>query len=79
MITYTKIKFTEKGTRSIYLQNPKMVRGFLTGIQVNKKGEEIADKGCDERLHLIQVGCIKENIPQVMNKIYGELEEGETK
>ena len=74
MITYTKIKFTEKGTRSIYLQNPKRVRGFLTGIQVNKKGEEIADKGCDERLNLIQVGCIKENIPQVMNKFYGELE-----
>lgn len=72
---YEKVSFEDQGrTRTVYLRNPNEGDLVLSGIEVNKEGDEISGKGFDDRLRVIDLSLIKSRIPMVMNNTYGELE-----
>jgi hypothetical protein len=73
--TYERVTYRPQGGRSqsVFLRNPVTGGMFLTGIQVDKEGDEIAPKGFDERRLMIELDLIVNREPFVMDKIYGEL------
>lgn len=72
MSTYLKIGIPGK---TVLLRDSREKNGILSGIEVNKFGDEISSKGFDERLHVIQVEAITSMKTMVMSLKYGELEE----
>jgi hypothetical protein len=48
---------------------------FLRGTEVDREGDEVAGRGFDERVHLIEKACVVRRTPLRMNPKYGELEE----
>lgn len=72
---YERVTYrTEDGrARTIYLHRPAVSGPFLTGIEVNREGDEIADRGYDERRHLIATSLVVKRLPMVMDRVYGEL------
>lgn len=67
----------ERGVaRTIYLEQVSEVGGqLLTGIEVDKQGEEVAPRGVDERRHFISLELVTRRTPVRMNNIYGEYED----
>lgn len=65
--------------RTIILKNPAETQFLgapaLTGIEVNREGDEIAGRGADERRHIIALTEITRRTPLVMDDRYGELTE----
>ena len=59
----------------VFLKNVKDDGKFLSGIEVNKFGEEIIPKNATERLHIIDKTAIKKSKTFRTNPLYGELEE----
>lgn len=72
---------TERGgTRTIYLQDAKeshseQLGELLSGVEVDKEGDEVHGKGFDERHHLISLDAVIRREAVVMDKIYGEFVE----
>lgn len=75
--TYERVTYRPEGgrARTIYLHRPTVSGIFLTGIEVDKEGDEVAPKGVDERLHMIELALVVERVPMEMHRIYGELVE----
>lgn len=81
-MTTERVTFRQenKRTRTIYLQDAEVRQAgklgeVLTGIEVNREGDEIAGKGFDERRHIIAMGAVVRRVPVVMDKTYGEFVE----
>lgn len=76
MNTYTKIKLTSG--KNLILRDVTRITFLgaecVTGIEVNKEGDEVRPAGADERQHIIQVTLIKRTTPMKMNLKYAELE-----
>jgi hypothetical protein len=62
-------------SRTIYLQDVSEIGSMLTGVEVDKAGDEVSGKGFDERRHVISLELVSKRVPMVMDNIYGELEE----
>jgi hypothetical protein len=72
MSTYLKVRIPGK---TVLLRDSTEKNGFLSGVEVNKFGDEISSKGFDERLHVIQIEAITSMKTMVMSLKYGELDE----
>lgn len=80
---YERVTYRQDGrTRTIYLHRPTvgghadgLLGEFLTGIEVNIQGDEVAPRGVDERRHIISLELVTKRIPMVMDNIFGELTE----
>lgn len=72
---YERVTYRPEGgkARTIYLESPTVVGDLLTGIEVNREGDEIAPRGYDERRHLIALALVTRREAMVMDRIYGEL------
>lgn len=77
MTNYERITYRPEGgrTRSIYLQDVVEAGDVLTGIEVDREGDEVNGRGFDERRHIIATELIVRRVPMVMDNIYGELVE----
>lgn len=77
MTRYERVRFEADGRRrSVILRlSEEPPAGFLAGIEVDRFGEEVAPRGIDERLHLIQREAVLSRTPLRMNNHYAELEE----
>jgi hypothetical protein len=72
MPKYERVRFNGK-TAILKVNGESEV--FLSGLEVNKYGEEVRLKGYDERIHLIDKLTITRRTPLQMNNYYAELEE----
>ena len=72
MSIYLKVRIEGK---TLLLRDPRERNGVLSGIEVNKFGDEISSHGFDERMHLIVIEAISSTKTMVMNLKYAELEE----
>lgn len=72
---YERVTYRPEGgrARTIYLHRPAVTGGLLTGIEVDREGDEVAPRGYDERLHAIALELVIERVPMVMDRLYGEL------
>lgn len=77
MSTYERVTYRPEGerARTIYLHRPVEHGPFLTGVEVNREGDEIGGKDHDARRHIIDLGLIVRRVPMRMDNIYGELVE----
>lgn len=89
MTTYERVRYKDfrvrwdgkklRDTRTIILMNPVEVEFMgapaLSGVEVNREGEEVAPRGVDERRHIIGLDVITKRTQLVMNNHYGILEE----
>jgi hypothetical protein len=69
---YERIRFNG---RTIILRDTTESELFLTGVEVDRTGMEVAPHGIDERKHIIDLTVITKRTPLTMNNHYGELEE----
>lgn len=84
--TYERVTYRPEGerARSIYLHRPLVLENdlgkptFLTGVEVNREGDEVAGKGFDERRHLIDLELVIRRVPMRMDMYYGELVKDDT-
>lgn len=58
---------------TVILRDPVERNGLLTGIEVDRLGEEIAPAGVDERRHVIDAELVARRTPLRMHPLYGEL------
>ena len=58
--------------RTIYLEGVRETGNLLTGIEVNREGDEVSGKGFDERRHIISLELVVRRVPVVMDNLYGE-------
>jgi hypothetical protein len=72
MQKYERIRFNGN---TVILKISGESNEFLSGIQVNKYGDEVRSKGYDEHLHLIDKTTITRRTSMKMNNHYAELEE----
>lgn len=69
---------TEGGrSRTIYLEQVREMGLLLTGIEVDKTGDEVAPRGVDERRHIIALELVTKRTPVRMDNIYGEYVDAE--
>lgn len=77
MIRYERVKFTDGETnRTVYLRVTSESARFLTGVELDKQGEEIEPPGHSQRIRMIAKGAIVWRRQYHMNLHYGELEPG---
>lgn len=80
MSTYQRITYKPEGakrSRTVILKNPKISPTFISGIQVNIEGDEIAPKGTDEVLHIIDRSLVSRQVRLVMDLGYARLVEAQ--
>lgn len=84
MTTFERVTYRPVGerARTIYLRDPQvsgsaesLIGEFLTGIEVDREGTELAPKGVDERRHVISLPLVTRRVPVRVDLTYGTLEE----
>lgn len=75
MKLYAKVKFIDSNKRPVILCLRAVTERFVSGIEVNKEGDEVVPKNADEKYHIIDKEAIKKMTPMKMNNTYAELEE----
>lgn len=75
MNKYERVRYNG---RTIILKNPR-TRTFcgieaLSGIHVDKEGDEIVVQGTDQKLMIIAMALVTKRTRLTLNKKYGELE-----
>lgn len=79
MARYERVTYRPEGgrARTIYMENVQVMGGgeLLTGIEVNREGDEICGAKFDERRHIIELALVERRMPMRMDNIYGELVE----
>lgn len=73
---YERVTYRPEGSRrsrKVYLHQPAVVGAFLTGIEVDREGDEVAGPGYDNRRHVLDLGLVVSRESFVMDRIYGEL------
>ena len=73
-VTYAQVTFSADGkTQKTYLRVTKDSDKFLSGYEVNKDGDEIASKGHDRRLRVIDKHAVTKVVPMRMDRTYATL------
>lgn len=80
MTTYERVRADGK---TLYLRDPVETSFLgapaLTGVQVDREGNEVAPRGVDELRHIIDLGAVTKRTPVTMDRTYAVLlAEGET-
>lgn len=75
MSVYERVTYRPEGerARTIYLHRPTVSGLLLTGVEVNREGDEISGKDFDERRHVIELSLVVRRVPMRMDNTYGEL------
>lgn len=80
MTSYERIRVDGK---TLILRDPKEITFLgvpaLSGIEVDREGDEVAPRGVDMNQHVIQLALITRRTPLVMNLHYGTLEDAPTR
>lgn len=76
MIRYESITYRPEGSRArtVFLRDVRDGALGVAGIEVSEDGDEVAPRGCDERLRIISPELIVRRVPLRMNLHYGLLE-----
>lgn len=73
-VTYAQVTFSADGkTQKAYLRVTKDSDKSLSGYEVNKDGDEIAPKGHDRRLRVIDKRAVTKVVPMRMDRTYATL------
>lgn len=84
MSTYERVRVVPDGASTgpsrsrpftVILRDPVVSGPFLTGIEVDREGDEVAPKGVDERRHIIMVDLVTKRTPLVMDRLTATLVE----
>jgi hypothetical protein len=74
-VTYERVRVAG---RTLYLRDPRektlLGKPVLTGIEVNREGDEIASGGADERCRVIDLSLVSHRTPVALDRTYGTLE-----
>jgi hypothetical protein len=74
MSTYTRITFRDgEKRRTVILRNVDNSDRLVSGIEVDRHGDEIAPRGFDQRLRIIERELVASETALVMDMKYGEL------
>jgi len=76
-IKYARVIFTDSISGKdfdIFLKDIQVGPKFLKGVEINKKGDEMATKKVDRKIHIVDIEAIKKIKEYKMNLKYGELE-----
>lgn len=74
--SYERVRYTPDGglpPKNVILRDVRQTTVFLTGIEVNFEGDEIAPFGVDERRHVIALSAVKRRTPMDFDLKYGML------
>lgn len=82
MTTYERVRVVpDDGTKpfTVILRDVTTSERFMTGIEVDHEGDEVAGRGADERRHLISIDLVTKRTPLVMDRLTARLvEPGDT-
>ncbi len=74
-VKYVRVKV---GSARFILKNPRNMiflgTECVTGISVDKEGQNIASENANQRKHIIELSMVDSVTPMVMNNKYGYLE-----
>ena len=70
-------RWASRRARTIYLADVSVTESpllgeLLTGIEVDRQGDDVSGSKFDQRRHIISTEVITRRVPVVMDKIYGE-------
>lgn len=73
-IRYERVRFQDGGKpRAVFLRIVSETKRFVTGVEVDKYGEEIEPPGHDQRIRMIDLDAVISRRIYVMDLHYGEL------
>ena len=74
---YERVRFVDDDsrTKTVFLDSVRQTGVFVTGIEVDKEGDEVSGKGFDQRRRVIAKKTILKRTPMRMDKKYAQLVE----